>query len=83
MPKKTEKNPAGFEEELKRLEEIVGQLEAGIPIEESLGLYEEGLKLSGKLEKSLGDIERKVFEVKNISKLVKEEDTSLDMDLFK
>lgn len=36
-----------FEESLKRLEEIVSQLEQGeVPLEESLKMYEEGLALS-------------------------------------
>lgn len=36
-----------FEESLKRLEEIVSQLEQGeIPLEESIKMYEEGLALS-------------------------------------
>jgi exodeoxyribonuclease VII small subunit len=51
-----------FEAALHRLEEIVGRLEKGeLPLEESLTLYEEGIKLSrlchGKLEEAEGRIE--------------------------
>jgi exodeoxyribonuclease VII small subunit len=36
-----------FEEDMKRLEEVVRSLEAGdMPLEKALGLYEEGLTLS-------------------------------------
>ncbi len=82
MPKKVEKTGPTFEADLKRLEEIVEKLESGLSIEEALVLYEEGMKLSGKLELRLADIERKVYEVKNISKLASGEDNKLDVGLF-
>lgn len=41
------KDELTFEESLKRLEEIVGTLEAGnAPLEESIKLYEEGMTLA-------------------------------------
>ena len=83
MPKKSDRNTASFEDEMKRLEEIVGKLENGVPVEEALLLYEEGMKLSGKLELKLSDIEKKVYEVKNISKLSSGEDVEPDIGLFK
>ena len=51
-----------FEDALKRLEEIVQKLEKGeLPLEESLVLYEEGIRLSrvchAKLEEAEGRIE--------------------------
>ena len=51
-----------FEAALKQLEEIVQRLEKGeLPLEESLVLYEQGIKLSrlchGKLEEAEGRIE--------------------------
>ena len=51
-----------FEEALQQLEQIVQKLEKGeLPLEESLKLYEEGIKLSrlchGKLEEAEGKIE--------------------------
>lgn len=45
----TSRTPAkhSFEDSLKRLEEIVNQLEQGeVPLEESIKMYEEGLALS-------------------------------------
>lgn len=78
MPKKTEK----FEDDLDRLEKIVSELEGGVGIDEALKLYEEGMKLSLKLESRLTDIQRKVYEVKNIQKIDEGEDQNLEMDLF-
>ena len=53
---------ATFESALKQLEEIVQRLEKGeLPLEESLKLYEEGIRLSrychAKLEEAEGKIE--------------------------
>ena len=45
--KKSAAGNASFEESLRRLEEIVNQLEQGdVPLEDSLRLYEEGIELS-------------------------------------
>jgi exodeoxyribonuclease VII small subunit len=45
--KKQAAGPGSFEESLRRLEEIVNQLEQGdVPLEDSLRLYEEGIGLS-------------------------------------
>jgi exodeoxyribonuclease VII small subunit len=62
--KKADPRPdaATFEQALARLEEIVQKLEKGdLPLEDSLGLYEEGIRLSklchGKLEEAEGRIE--------------------------
>jgi exodeoxyribonuclease VII small subunit len=45
--KKKDEAPPVFEEALKRLEAIVQQLERGdVPLERSIELYEEGIKLS-------------------------------------
>ena len=50
-----------FEESLSRLEKIVDELEKGdIPLEKSLSLFEEGVKLSGACRKELEDAEGKV-----------------------
>jgi exodeoxyribonuclease VII small subunit len=54
--------PPKFEAALQRLEEIVQKLERGeLPLEESLVLYEEGIRLSrlchSKLEEAEGKIE--------------------------
>jgi exodeoxyribonuclease VII small subunit len=62
--KKAEPRPDAptFEQALARLEEIVQRLEKGdLPLEESLVLYEEGIRLSklchGRLEEAEGRIE--------------------------
>jgi exodeoxyribonuclease VII small subunit len=50
-----------FETAMKRLEEIVAKMEGGEPgLEESLKLFEEGIKLSRVLNKRLEEAERKV-----------------------
>ena len=50
-----------FEAALARLEEIVKELETGdLPLEHSLKLYEEGIKLSRLCNKRLEDAERRV-----------------------
>ena len=54
--------PPKFEDALRKLEEIVQRLEKGeLPLEESLTLYEEGIRLSrvchAKLEEAEGKIE--------------------------
>ena len=50
-----------FDESLKKLEDIVAQLEEGdLALEESLKLFEEGIKLSRLCTKQLEEAERKV-----------------------
>lgn len=50
-----------FEEAVKKLESIVARLEDGdIPLEESLKLFEEGVKLSRFCAKKLDEAEKKV-----------------------
>jgi exodeoxyribonuclease VII small subunit len=50
-----------FEAALARLEDIVKELETGdLPLEQSLKLFEEGIKLSRICHKRLGDAERRV-----------------------
>jgi exodeoxyribonuclease VII small subunit len=50
-----------FESSLKELEQIVEQLEAGdLPLEHSLELFEQGVKLSRACQKRLDEAERKV-----------------------
>lgn len=50
-----------FEDALARLETIVGQLEKGdLPLEESLKIFEEGVRLSKNCLKMLEEAERKV-----------------------
>ena len=55
MPKKT------FEQAIKRLEEIVAELEEGnLPLEESLKIYEEGVELTRFCSTKLNEIEDKI-----------------------
>jgi exodeoxyribonuclease VII small subunit len=50
-----------FEEAMKRLEEIVQSLESGeLSLEDSLGIFEEGMKLVGFCSKKLEEAEQKV-----------------------
>lgn len=50
-----------FETALARLEEIVQKLETGdLPLEQSLKLFEEGVKLSRQCNRQLDEAERKV-----------------------
>lgn len=53
--------PIKFEEALARMEAIVGNLEKGdLPLEESLAVFEEGVRLSKSCLKMLEESERKV-----------------------
>ena len=64
-----------FEESLKRLEEIVHALENGdTPLEQSIRLFEEGVKLSGYCNKLLESAEQKVTVLtKDASGVMREE----------
>jgi exodeoxyribonuclease VII small subunit len=63
-----------FEKGLDRLEKIVQELEHGeLPLERSLELFEEGMKLSGNCRKQLEEAENKVeILVKRAGKIVAE-----------
>ncbi len=64
MAKKT-KEPT-FEESLKRLEEIAEMLEnEDVGLDESIKLYEEGIKLSKNCYNKLNDAELKITELKS------------------
>ena len=66
-----------FEEALKRLEKIVGELEDGsLPLDESLEKYEEGIRLSKACAKKL-EVARKKVEI-----LMKNEDGSTELKPF-
>lgn len=50
-----------FEEAMKALEEVVGQLERGdVPLEDSIALYERGAELKKRCETKLKEAEEKV-----------------------
>jgi len=63
-----------FEKGLERLEKIVQELEQGdLPLERSLELFEEGMKLSGNCRRQLEEAENKVeILVKRAGKIVAE-----------
>lgn len=59
-----EEKAMSFEQAMKRLEEIVTQLEAGEqPLEQSLALYEEGAKLMKQCTLQLDQAEQKVTQL--------------------
>ncbi|MGF2075739.1 exodeoxyribonuclease VII small subunit, partial [Enterococcus casseliflavus] len=61
---KPDDTPASFEESIRRLGEIVQLLERGdIPLEESLRLFEEGVKLARASQGRLDSAQRKVEEL--------------------
>ncbi len=54
-------SPGNFENSIKRLENIVKELEGGdVEIEKALDLFEEGTRLSKMCAKKLVDVERRV-----------------------
>lgn len=56
-----ERKKVSFEESCLRLEEIIAKLEdEKLPLDESVKLYEEGMKLVVKCNKELEDAERKI-----------------------
>ena len=64
-----------FESNLKKLELIVDKLESGdIGLEESVKLYEEGMKIKKICDKKLKDIEMQIKKIKiEDNKVVKED----------
>ena len=56
-----------FEDEVRRLGQIVERMESGeLPLEESLALFEEGVKLARQAQARLDRAERRVEELLNI-----------------
>jgi exodeoxyribonuclease VII small subunit len=59
--------PTGFEHEVRRLGEIVEQMESGeLPLEASLGLFEEGVRLARQAQARLDQAERRVEELLSV-----------------
>ena len=55
------KKPESFEDALKRLEEIVQRMESGdLALEDSLGLFEEGVRLTRVCSQRLDEAEKKI-----------------------
>ena len=67
----------GFEEALKRLEEIAGILEKGdTSLDEALRLFKEGMKLSAFCQKKLTEVENKI-------KLIVQKEGKINFEEFK
>ncbi len=65
-------NELTFEVAIKRLEEIVEKLEDGsCPLEDSVKLYDEGIKLSSFCDKKLKEAKQKII---SIDEYIKEND---------
>ena len=59
------KKSMSFEDGLKRLEAIAGQMDQGeLPLDELLTLYEEGVRLSDELKKKLEEAEGRMLMVR-------------------
>ena len=66
-----------FEDTLKRLEEIVAKMESGgLGLDDSMKLYEEGMKKINKLTSMLSKSREKVM------KLVTDEEGNVDLEAF-
>ena len=71
---KTKKNLT-FEENLKKLEDIVEQLELGeIDLERSVELYEKGMILKNNCEEKLKKVEIQIKKIKKKNNQIKKED---------
>lgn len=58
---KPEKQPKSFETSLEALEQIVQDLEQGeLPLEKSLELFEQGIRLSRECQERLSQAERRI-----------------------
>jgi exodeoxyribonuclease VII small subunit len=58
---KTEEQPKSFETSLEALEQIVQDLEEGdLPLEKSLELFEQGIRLSRECQERLSQAERRI-----------------------
>jgi len=63
-PSASSSEPQAFEDGIKRLSEIVQKLERGdLPLEESLRLFEEGVRLSRSSQERLDAAQRRVEEL--------------------
>jgi exodeoxyribonuclease VII small subunit len=68
-----QKSIGTFEEQFKRLEEIVELLDSGdAPLEELLKIFEEGMQLAKSLREFLNKAEQKVIEISGKTKIEEE-----------
>lgn len=69
-----------FEETMKKLEEIVQELEKGsLNLDESVKMFEEGIKLSKQCNEILQNAEKKITILINNESELKEEEFSTDV----
>lgn len=71
-----EKRELKFEDAIKRLEEIVKQMEGGeLSLEDSLKVFQEGMELAGYCNNKLDEAEKKINVItKGLQGEIKEED---------
>lgn len=70
--------PPSFEDDIRRLAEIVERLEKGdLPLEQSVALFEDGVQLARKSQAELDRVEKRVEELL----AVKEDGTPVTRDL--
>ena len=68
-------NKNNFESNLKKLEEIVDKLESGeVDLDESVKLYEEGMKLKKNCEEKLKSIGNQIKKIKLDNNTISKED---------
>ncbi|MCR5186092.1 MAG: exodeoxyribonuclease VII small subunit [Clostridia bacterium] len=74
MPKKTETENENFEELIEKLEAITNRLENDkLSLDESVALFEEGMKLSKKCNTKLEEAEKKITMLINENGEISEE----------
>ena len=62
-----EKKNVSFEEKLKKLDEIVGEVEnRTLPLEESVKLFNEGMQIIKEIEESLDKAEKELSKIINV-----------------
>ena len=70
--------PPSFEDDIRRLAEIVQRLEKGdLPLEQSVALFEDGIQLARKSQAELNRVEKRVEELL----AVKDDGTPVTRDL--
>ena len=56
-----DERPAGFEEKLQTVQDIITRIESGkLTLDDSVKQYEEGMKMLGELDRELGEMNRRL-----------------------
>jgi exodeoxyribonuclease VII small subunit len=83
MAKKSQESPLSFEEKLQQLEKIVQQVEdPTCPLEKAIDLCAQGMTLYTELAERLQNLERKIYEIKNLKALAEGSEDKPDLELF-